>query len=496
MRFQGTLTVDAPRDRVWRFLTDPDAVGSCAPGLESLEIVAPRERFRAVASVGFGSVKARFVSDVEWLDLDPPGRARMKVSGTAPGSIVDAFSEMLLTDGPAGTTQVSWSTDVVVSGNLASLAARVMGGVAQRLTDRFFDSVRRRIEELSFRFGPVALDRAEGMILGHNVAGRDGRRLLRKGRPLSAADVAALRQLDRTVVYVACPAPDDVDEDAAAARIAAAAMGPGLTLSGPASGRANLVATALGVFRVDPARLAAVNSVEGLTVATLRADGAVRARQLVATVKVVPFALPASAVADVEAAARDGAPLLRVDPIEPRTVALILSGSPSIQERVRAEFEPPLRARIEALGSALAGVDFVALEDDAGEEALAGTLKRHLAAGADLIVLAGETAIVDRRDIAPRAIAKAGGEVVCFGVPVDPGNLLLLAYVGAVPVLAAPGCARSLKPNVVDWVLPRLLAGERLSRAELVGLGHGGLLEEVPERPVPRRLGGEADNAS
>jgi molybdenum cofactor cytidylyltransferase len=419
----------------------------------------------------------------------------MKVHGTAPGSIVDASSEMLLADGPAGTTRLSWSADVVVSGNLASLAARVMGGVAQRLTDRFFDSVRRRIEELSFRFGPVALDRAEGMILGHNMAGPDGRRLLRKGRPLSAADVAALRALGRTVVYVASPAADDVDEDAAAIRIAAAAMGPGLTLSGPASGRSNIVATALGVFRVDPARLAAVNSADGLTMATLRGDRAVRPGQLVATVKVVPFAVPASAVADVEAAARDGGPLLRVDPIEPRRAALILSGSPSIQERVRAEFEPPLRARIEALGSALDGVDFVALEDDAGEEALAGTLKRRLAAGVGLVVLAGETAIVDRRDIAPRAIEKAGGEVACFGVPVDPGNLLLLAYVGTVPVLGAPGCARSRNTNVVDWVLPRLLAGERLSRADLVGLGHGGLLDDVPERPVPRRLGGGAEDA-
>jgi molybdenum cofactor cytidylyltransferase len=296
-------------------------------------------------------------------------------------------------------------------------------------------------------------------------------------------------------VYVASPAPDDVDEDSAATRLAAAAMGPGLTLSGPASGRANIVATALGVFRVDPARLAAVNSAEGLTMATLRGDRAVRPGQLVATVKVVPFALPGRVVADVEAAARDGGPLLRVDPIEPRRAALILSGSPSIQERVRAEFEPPLRARIEALGSALDGVDFVALEDDAGEEALAGTLTRRLAAGVGLVVLAGETAIVDRRDIAPRAIEKAGGEVACFGVPVDPGNLLLLAYVGAVPVLGAPGCARSRKTNVVDWVLPRLLAGERLSRADLLGLGHGGLLDDVPERPVPRRPGGAAEDA-
>ena len=93
---------------------------------------------------------------------------------------------------------------------------------------------------------------------------------------------------------------------------------------------------------------------------------------------------------------------------------------------------------------------------------------------------------MDRHDIAPRAIERAGGEVACFGAPVDPGNLLLLAYLGPVPILAAPGCARSRKENVVDRVLPRLLAGERLSRGDIVSMGQGGLLEDVPERPMPR----------
>jgi molybdenum cofactor cytidylyltransferase len=93
---------------------------------------------------------------------------------------------------------------------------------------------------------------------------------------------------------------------------------------------------------------------------------------------------------------------------------------------------------------------------------------------------------MDRHDIAPRAVELAGGEVVCFGAPVDPGNLLMLGYVGEVAVLGAPGCARSPKRNIVDLVLPRLLAGERLGRGDIVALGHGGLLEDVPERPMPR----------
>ncbi len=359
--------------------------------------------------------------------------------------------------------------------------------MAQRLTDAFFDAVRRRIEaHREFRFGPVPLDRAEGKILGHNVAGEDGRPALRKGRPLAAADIKTLRELGRSVVYVAEPGTDDVGEDAAARRIAEAAAGAELRLSGTASGRVNLVATALGVLRVDASRLARLNEIEGVAFSTPLTHTAVRAGQVLATVKIVPYALPDEAVASAERVAREGGPLLRVDVLPARSVGLILSGSPSARERIARDFEGPLRARVAALGSALAAVDFVPLEDEAGEGALAEALLKQAQAGAGLIVLAGETAIVDRHDIAPRAIERAGGQIACFGAPVDPGNLLLIAYLGDVPLLGAPGCVRSPKVNVIDWVLPRLLAGERLSRSDLVAMGHGGLLEDAPERPAPR----------
>jgi molybdenum cofactor cytidylyltransferase len=145
-----------------------------------------------------------------------------------------------------------------------------------------------------------------------------------------------------------------------------------------------------------------------------------------------------------------------------------------------------LRDRVEALGSKIQQVDYVPLEDETGEATLIESLKRAREAGTRLIVLAGETAIMDRHDIVPRAIEQAGGEVTCFGVPVDPGNLLLVAYLGETAILGAPGCARSRKTNIVDWVLPRLLAGDRLTRADIFALGHGGLLEDAPERPMPR----------
>jgi formylglycine-generating enzyme required for sulfatase activity len=146
MHFEGVVTIKAPRERVWRFLTDPYAVSQCAPGVESLEVIAPDHKFRAVASVGLGTVRARFTGDVEWLDVDPPNRATMKVHGVAPGSAMDATSEMVLMDGANGATDMKWAVEITVVGTIASTAARVMGGVTQKLTGAFFDCVKKRIE--------------------------------------------------------------------------------------------------------------------------------------------------------------------------------------------------------------------------------------------------------------------------------------------------------------------------------------------------------------
>jgi molybdenum cofactor cytidylyltransferase len=337
------------------------------------------------------------------------------------------------------------------------------------------------------KFGPVPLEQAEGKILGHNIAGLDGRRILRKGKPVTAEDVMTLREIGRTTVYVAELEADDVDENRAAWRVAQAVMGDGLRLTGPATGRVNFFATGLGVFRVDAARLAQINACKGVTLATLRTSlpvGRKKGRQnhMVATVKILPYGVPESVVQTAESIAAN-TPIIQVDALRPRRAALILSGSPTAQKRIVQGFDPPLRARLEALGATVESVDFVPLEDEQGEVELAALLQRVTA---DLIVLAGETAVMDENDIAPRAIRRAGGEVIAFGAPVDPGNLLLLAQLNNTPILGAPGCARSPKVNIVDWVLPRLLVGDKLTHEDIFSLGHGGLLDESLERGLPR----------
>ncbi len=337
------------------------------------------------------------------------------------------------------------------------------------------------------KFEAVPVSDAKGKILGHNIAGPNGQRLLHKGRPLTDADLQNLRALGRQSVYVAEMEPEDVDENTAARRVAQAVCGSGLHLTGMASGRSNLLSDQLGLLRVDVERLARINECEGITLATLLNHSLVHTRQVVATVKIVPYAVPGAIIGRAEAIAHGSQRILRVDPLLSRSVGLILSGSTSLHERLISDFAP-LRERIERLGSSVVRTDFVALNDESDEVALASILSEQLESGIRMILFAGETAIMDAQDIVPRAVVRAGGRVESVGAPVDPGNLLMLASIHGVPVVGAPGCARSRKINVVDWILPRLLAGDTLTRTNLIELGHGGLLQDVPERGMPRNV--------
>ena len=146
MKLEGEVTIDAPRERVWDFLLDIENMSECVPGLESLETVEPNQKYRATAAVGLGTVKVKFDADVEWLELERPNRALLKGHGTAPGSAGDATAEMVLSDGPEGSTTLTWWAEVMVSGTIASLASRLMGSVTKKLTGTFFDCVREQVE--------------------------------------------------------------------------------------------------------------------------------------------------------------------------------------------------------------------------------------------------------------------------------------------------------------------------------------------------------------
>jgi len=146
MQFKGQVTIQAPRLRAWEFLIDPQAVSQCAPGLESLRVLEPGKRFEVVAAVGFGTVKVKFVTEVEFTELAPPGRAAMRAHGTAPGSAADVLAQMVLSEAPNGATLLDWTADVTISGTITSLASRLMGSVTKKVTGAFFECVRKKIE--------------------------------------------------------------------------------------------------------------------------------------------------------------------------------------------------------------------------------------------------------------------------------------------------------------------------------------------------------------
>ena len=330
-------------------------------------------------------------------------------------------------------------------------------------------------------FGEVGLEAAAGGILAHKLYDETGKLVFNKGHWLSEADIAVLRRMGKLRVTVMRLGPGDLHEDAAAKRIGSVVAGENVSMRAPGVGRANLTASQRGILHVNAPALEQINNIyDGITIATRREFSLVDAGEMVALVKVVPFAVPAARVVDVEGIAAAGASALRVKPLLPKRVALIVSGNESVQERLLKGFHEPVRRRIDGWGSHL--LEPIATAHEAG--AIANAIREK--SEAELILVASMSAIIDREDIVPTALRLAGGSITLHGVPVDPGTLLMLGYLGDVPVVGAPGCIRSPKTNVIDWVLPRLLTGERLTRANLVSMGHGGLLKDIAERPMPR----------
>ncbi|ALG72736.1 4-diphosphocytidyl-2C-methyl-D-erythritol kinase [Azospirillum thiophilum] len=334
-------------------------------------------------------------------------------------------------------------------------------------------------------FGPLSLPDAEGAILAHSL--RLGSVSFKKGRRLSASDVAALREAGLAEVIAAKLNAADIGEDTAASRIATAVAGEAVQVAAAFTGRVNLFAGARGLLRLDPARIDAINAIdESVTIATLPDFAPVEPGQMLATVKIIPFAAPAAAVEQAESLAADGGQPLAVLPYRPLSVALIQTRLPGVKDSVLDKTIVVTRERVEAFGGTL--VHEARCDHDEG------ALTDRIAAmpPADLLLIAGASAITDRRDVLPAAIERAGGTVEHFGMPVDPGNLLLLGQLGGKPVLGLPGCARSPKLNGFDWVLQRIAAGKPPGRAEVMRMGVGGLLAEIPTRPSPR-AGGEAE---
>lgn len=326
------------------------------------------------------------------------------------------------------------------------------------------------------KFGPVELGQAQGAVLAHSVAVAGGR--LRKGRVLNAQDISALAQSGVTEVIVARLDPGDVAEDAAAEALALAvtAGAEGVELSAAFTGRVNVLAGGPGVVRLDAAAIEAVNAVDPMiTIATVPDHQQMTAKGMIATIKIISYAVANDALGQAITAAGVGCITLAAPKLRRATLIITeIPGGPGDKGASAIE------DRLTALDVTLQDVVRVPHERAALAKALA-------AADSDLALVLTSSATSDPEDVAPSAVRAAGGHVARFGMPVDPGNLLFIGDLEGMPVIGLPGCARSPALNGADWVLSRVVCGIDVSARDIAAMGVGGLLKEIPTRPQPRR---------
>ena len=330
-------------------------------------------------------------------------------------------------------------------------------------------------------FGKLPLAQAAQAIIAHSIKLKHT--TLKKGRILTDKDIQDLQAAGLESIVVARLEAGDIGEDQAAQALARAVINDNLESDNPFTGRCNIRAKQQGLLQVNAAGIEHINRVhESLTIATLADLTLIKPGEMVATVKIIPFAVDGAILESCLDAARKHVPILQILPFSDKRVGFIQTMSTGTRKQVLDKTTAVLEQRLAPLQCRITG-ELRCRHDNAElEQAVRTMLDRDI----DILLIIGASVIVDRRDIIPTAIEANGGEIIHFGMPTDPGNLLLLARHGTLPVLGLPGCARSPKRNGLDLILERLAAGIPVTSSDVMALGHGGLLQEIKSRPQPR----------
>jgi molybdenum cofactor cytidylyltransferase len=337
------------------------------------------------------------------------------------------------------------------------------------------------------KFGRLPLADARGGIIAHNLKTND--RVVRKGAVLDDAVYDLLLSAGYDEVTVLKLESGDVPEGEAALRLGELLLGPYLRRSNDVHGRVNIFADAKGLLRLDSLTIERLNQIdESITLATLPDRTVISKDDMIATLKIIPFAVSADAMDRAVNLIREGMPAFAVKPFQPLKVGLVLTQLPHIKDVTISHTIEATKDRIEAHGGTL----LPPLTTSHQVSALAGAVLELLGMAADVILISGASAVTDRQDVAPAAIVEAGGKIIHFGMPVDPGNLICFGKIGSRHAIVLPGCARSPKQNGIDWVLDLIFASEDIGPAQVAKLGVGGLLKEIETRPAPRARESEA----
>jgi len=319
----------------------------------------------------------------------------------------------------------------------------------------------------------IPVEESVGLRLAHDITeiipgGHKGPRF-KRGHLIAEEDVPRLLDVGKAHIYIMELAPDELHEEDAAERLARAAAGAGLTLTGPSEGRFNLVAETDGMLEVDQELLFRFNDLGDLILATLRSGEFVRAGTVVGGTRTIPVVVKEELVARAEALCRDRS-LVSVTAMPAKKVFLLVTGSEVFTGRITDGFEPRVREKVEGMGSTLEPA--VLAPDD--PDVIAGHIKDFAAKGAEIILVSGGMS-VDPDDLTPEGIRRSGADVVSHGFPVLPGSMFLMSYLNDIPVLGLSGCVLHDPVTAFDFMLPKLLVGDRVTRDDILQMGHGGL---------------------
>ncbi len=319
----------------------------------------------------------------------------------------------------------------------------------------------------------IRVQDAAGMVLCHDITeivpGKFKGPSFRKGHVIQNSDIEKLRDLGKRFIYVFELTKNQIHENEAAKRIAKAATGPGIFLSEPAEGKVTLSAAPEGLLKVDGPALTLINQIEDVMFATLHSNQPVADKQPVGGTRIIPLVTDEARIQRVEAICKDHFPILQVKPFVPHKIGLIVTGSEVFEGRIEDGFGPVVEKKFNDLGSRVVGYEKVSDDIDMTIKAIHGFIRK----GVDMIALTGGMS-VDPDDQTPASIRAAGGKVVVYGAPVLPGAMFMLAYIQNTPVIGLPGCVMYHQTSIFDLVVPRLLAGESVTRDDIVAMGHGG----------------------
>jgi len=318
----------------------------------------------------------------------------------------------------------------------------------------------------------VPVQEAVGMVLCHDmtriVPGESKGPAFRKGHVIEENDISLLLEIGKEHVYVLNMEKGRIHENEAADRISKAAAGPGITLSDVAEGRINFEASP-GLLDINVEALNRINSIEEVVLATMHDGQQITDPRPVAGTRVVPLVIDEKKIEQVEAICAEYPYVVGVRPFVHHNVGLVTTGSEVFHGRIKDKFGPVIRKKFSKLGSTVMDQRLTSDDPSMTRDAILA----FIAEGAEMVVVTGGMS-VDPDDQTPTAIRATGAEVITYGSPTFPGVMFMIAKLGDVPILGLPGCVMYYRASIFDLVVPRLLAGEEVTREDIVGMGHGG----------------------